>query len=317
MKNRVLLLILFFIITISFYPQETQTSQNDFRTVKVNSNHMPALSELKSQNTLFKEFSYIVDDNYQLLAKEKAPDLIFFKYTVQDDSTLLEIASRCNITYDTIASLNSIENISISLKGKTLVLPTAPGLFITKNKGNNSLEIILREDYFDKLLPDKCICYNINNIDYIFLPNARFTPTERCYFLDAGFRLPLDKNSFWISSDFGKRKQPFTGQIKNHNGIDFAANEGTKVYAVKNGKVITCVKNDPTFGNYIIISHDNGKVTSVYAHLSKINVKLYDEVKKGEVIGYVGQTGMATGPHLHFEIRQGGVPQDPNIKLKL
>ncbi|MCR5435890.1 MAG: M23 family metallopeptidase [Treponema sp.] len=314
MKNKRLSAVIIFCLFSSLF---TQSKTKEFKTVNVTLSHIPVLTELQSRNPMFKEYSYIVSDNYKLMAGEKEPDMIFFKYKVTEDFNILQLASRCNIPYDTIASLNSLENTDDSIKGKTLILPTVPGLFITKNKGITALEILLREDYFNELNPEKCICYVINGKSYIFLPDKRFSPTERAFFLDAGFRLPLDRNSFWISSDFGNRKQPFTGEWKKHNGIDFAANTGTKVYAVKNGRVIAAVKNDPTFGNYIIISHDNGKVSSVYAHLSKMNVQLSDEVKKGDVIGYVGQTGMATGPHLHFEIRQGGVPQDPSIKLKL
>lgn len=60
-----------------------------------------------------------------------------------------------------------------------------------------------------------------------------------------------------------------------------------------------------------------GKMTSVYAHLSQICIEQYENVRKGDIIGYVGDTGMATGPHLHFEIRQGGVALDPRTKLRL
>ena len=88
------------------------------------------------------------------------------------------------------------------------------------------------------------------------------------------------------------------------------------VYAIKDGAVYVSVPDDAEFGNYVILSHDTGKLTSVYAHLQKIIVEQYQTVKKGEIIGYVGHTGMATGDHLHFEIRQGGKPEDPRQKLR-
>lgn len=273
---------------------------------------------LNSKDSIFKEFSYIVADNYKLLAAGKSPDIIFFSYTVPDDeSTLFSIASRCNISYDTIATLNGIENISTEIKGKTLIIPTAPGLFIKTGKCNNSLEIILKENYFSSSLTKNCLYYIIDGEEYVYLIDCRFSPTERAYFLDSELALPLDKNTFWVSSDFGKRKNPFSGEWKNHKGIDLAAAEGTPVFAIKDGDIAFCIENDKTFGNYIIISHDKGSMTSVYAHLSKIIVQKYISVKKGDIIGYVGSTGMATGPHLHFEIRQGGIPQDPKNKLKL
>ena len=154
-------------------------------------------------------------------------------------------------------------------------------------------------------------------MSFEFLQNQRLSSTERAYFLDSALGLPLAKGDFWVSSEFGKRKNPFSGEWKNHNGIDFAANVGTPVYAVKDGKVALCKKNDNIFGNYIILEHDNGSMTSVYAHLSKMNVHQSKIVKKGEIIGFVGQSGMVTGAHLHFEIRKGGIPMDPQKKLKL
>ena len=65
--------------------------------------------------------------------------------------------------------------------------------------------------------------------------------------------LPIDKEAFWVSSEFGKRKNPFSGVTKNHNGIDLAASEGTPVYAIKDGAVAYTSENDPEFGNYIIL----------------------------------------------------------------
>lgn len=279
---------------------------------------IPEIPNLKSSDILFKEYSYIVADNYKLIAAGKTPDLIIFKYKVTDkETTLFSLASRCNIPYDTIATLNQLENSSSELYGKYILLPTAPGLFIKKQKGTNSLEILLQENYFNSTLTKNYLYYTYDKDEFIFIIDERFSPTERAYFLDSDLQLPLDKNSYWISSEFGKRKNPFSGEIKNHKGIDLAAAEGTPVYAIKNGTVAYCIENDKTFGNYIILSHDNGNMTSVYAHLSKIDVEKYKTVKKGDIIGYVGKTGMATGPHLHFEIRKDGIAKDPLSELKL
>ena len=176
---------------------------------------------------------------------------------------------------------------------------------------------MLQENYSTKTLTKNTLYYKIDDRTYCFIEDERLSPTERAYFLDSGLRLPLDADSFWISSDFGKRKNPFSGELKNHNGIDLAAEEGRAVYAVKDGDVYATIENDSTFGNYIVLRHDLGKMTSTYAHLSKIVVQQYQSVKKGDIIGYVGQTGMATGPHLHFEIKVGGKALDPKEKLKL
>ncbi len=287
-----------------------------FREIEFPKERMANIPELKSKDPMFREYSYVVEDNYKLIMKNKPIDMLFFTYKVTDDSTLLEIASRCNITYDSIATINRLENITESLKGRTLILPTAPGLFINKNQSDNSLEILLYEEYFDSIVAGTPL-YKIGKLEFFFLQDKKFSPTQRSYFLDASLRLPIDRKQFWISSDFGRRKQPFTGEFKNHNGIDLAANTGTPVHAIKDAVVAGVITGDPTFGNYIILSHDNGKMTSIYAHLSKMTVTKGQRVKKGEIIGNVGQTGMATGPHLHFEIRQGGVPLDPQSKLRL
>ena len=111
------------------------------------------------------------------------------------------------------------------------------------------------------------------------------------------------------------RKNPFSGKWKNHKGVDFAAAEGTPVRAVKNGTVSFVKKNDTTFGNYIILKHEDNSMTSVYAHMSRLAASEGDPVRRGDIIGYVGSTGMATGPHLHFEIRFGGVAEDPEKLL--
>lgn len=141
------------------------------------------------------------------------------------------------------------------------------------------------------------------------------------------FGLPMEKSKYYISSPYGYRT--LKGISKHHNGVDLAASRGTPLYAVGDGKVITCVsKFSPdtghypfkgsssidSYGNYVIIDHgniDGQRYYSVYCHLNAVSVKQGQEVKgsakgqKATQVGILGHTGASTGPHLHFEIRVG------------
>ena len=147
----------------------------------------------------------------------------------------------------------------------------------------------------------------INGKNFIFLPAQRFNTTQRAFFLNTAFLFPLDDGV--LTSPFGKRNSPFTGKPANHKGIDLAAPEGSPVYASRAGTVEFCGYNE-VYGNHIIIRHD-AKWSSLYGHLSEIKIRLHQKVKTGYIIGSVGSTGQSTGPHLHFEILEGGTPLDP------
>ena len=117
-----------------------------------------------------------------------------------------------------------------------------------------------------------------------------------------------------ISSGFSMRFHPVLQTWRAHNGTDFAAATGTPARTVGDGVVAFAgVQNG--FGNVVFIKHQNNHET-VYAHLSKINVQQGQSVSQGQVIGLVGSTGWATGPHLHFEVRVNGVQQDPMATAK-
>lgn len=113
----------------------------------------------------------------------------------------------------------------------------------------------------------------------------------------------------WFSSNFGYRIDPFTGQQSMHEGIDFPAETGTPILATASGKV-TAAEWHAAYGKMIEIDHGNGLV-SRYAHTSAMYVKEGDFVVRGQKIALVGSTGRSTGSHLHFEVRQNGVPQNP------
>jgi murein DD-endopeptidase MepM/ murein hydrolase activator NlpD len=113
----------------------------------------------------------------------------------------------------------------------------------------------------------------------------------------------------WLSSSFGWRIDPFTGQKSFHEGLDFPSEAGTPIAAAASGKVIFAEVH-PQYGKMIEIDHGNGLVTR-YAHASRLFVKEGDLVVRGQMVATVGSTGRATGPHLHFEVRLNGVPQNP------
>ena len=310
----------FFLIYFIFSLGNLYAQPDDqIKRIIIEKDKLPVLESLSPSraNTILKDYNNIVESNNKAISAGREPEILFFKYINNERFTFQGLAARCCITQETLATLTQIENAQDDIKGQTLILPVVSGIFIPVERGINSIEILLQENYSSHPLTKTNIYYNINGRDYLFLRSKRFTPTERAYFLDSSLRLPLDNDLFWVSSEFGKRKNPFSGEMKNHNGIDLAAAEGTPVYAIKDGAVYAAIEKDPEFGNYIILSHDLGKMTSVYAHLSKITVDRYQYVKKGDVIGYVGQTGKATGPHLHFEIRTGGKAEDPRIKLNI
>ncbi|MBU6258652.1 MAG: M23 family metallopeptidase [Burkholderiales bacterium] len=112
-----------------------------------------------------------------------------------------------------------------------------------------------------------------------------------------------------ITSGFAMRFHPIFGKWKKHNGVDYAAPIGTPVHAVGDG-VVAFAGRQNGYGNVVMIQHSNGRET-VYAHLSRIDVRRGQKVQQGLRIGAVGMTGWATGPHLHFELRIHGVYTDP------
>ena len=112
-----------------------------------------------------------------------------------------------------------------------------------------------------------------------------------------------------LSSSFGYREHPVEGEERFHYGIDLAADSGTAVSCFANGTV-TAVGESSSYGKYCIVTHSGG-YTTLYAHCSRITVSSGTSVSRGEKIAEVGETGMATGPHLHFELHQDGVYLNP------
>jgi murein DD-endopeptidase MepM/ murein hydrolase activator NlpD len=115
-----------------------------------------------------------------------------------------------------------------------------------------------------------------------------------------------------ITSGFGMRMHPLLGYSRFHQGVDFGARHGSPIYAVSEG-VVSMAGRHGGHGNFIKLDHGGGMATS-YSHLSRYAVSSGQRVAQGQVIGYVGSTGMSTGPHLHFQVyKRGGVVNPRNV----
>ncbi len=125
---------------------------------------------------------------------------------------------------------------------------------------------------------------------------------------------PLRDVRGYVTSYFGPTTHPFTKRWYLHKGIDIAYSRGTKVVSTADGKVIEKGFDSSGYGNYIVIKHKYGFYTR-YAHMDKVQVKEGQNVQQGEVIGTLGNTGLSTGPHLHYEVRIGSQVVDPQRYL--
>jgi murein DD-endopeptidase MepM/ murein hydrolase activator NlpD len=121
--------------------------------------------------------------------------------------------------------------------------------------------------------------------------------------------LPIKKGDFYVASGYKMRMHPILKINKFHKGMDFTAPKGTPVYASGNGEIYRAQRSS-TFGKVIYIDHGYGYKT-IYAHLSKMVVKRGQPIKRGDLIGYVGNTGLSVAPHLHYEVHKNDVALNP------
>lgn len=130
-----------------------------------------------------------------------------------------------------------------------------------------------------------------------------------------GFCSPIGEN--WrnvVTSEFGYRSDPFTGQRKGHSGMDLAVVTGTPVRAALASTVTVSAYNAGGYGYYVMIDHGNG-LSTLYGHCSKLLVSVGQSVEVGDIVALSGSTGRSTGPHLHFEVRVNGERANPRLYL--
>jgi murein DD-endopeptidase MepM/ murein hydrolase activator NlpD len=246
-------------------------------------------------------------------------------YTIRSGDSLSKIASRFGIKSGTLASANDLSTDDTLTVGKVLKVPHADGVYVKVRSGESLSHLAARYGVKASAIQEANGIADPRTLregQTLFLPGAelravqRDSRRERGDFKQASRGLMGDlgravgKKFIWpttggqVSSYFGSRDG------RPHHGVDIPRPMGSPIHAAKSGTVVAAGWNGD-YGKCVDISHGNGVVTR-YAHCSKITVKVGDEVDKGQLIGLVGDTGRATGPHLHYEVRISGRPVNPS-----
>jgi len=239
-----------------------------------------------------------------------SPPLSIYRYQPQDGDSLIVLASAFNLPIDTLATINGLENIRDFMTNKVLLIPSAPGLYLDTQSDSTwmkSLLLSLGETEYQVIFLK--INDSIKKIRYY--PGLPLPSEQKRRFVLSLFSPPLHHRV--ITSPYGYRNHPVTGKWGLHTGTDYRSPIGSPVYSCSDGIVLSVGKLED-YGKFIIIKHKNG-YTSLYGHLNKIMVIRNQTVVEGTLIAKSGNTGISTGPHLHFEIRKNGSPVDPENLL--
>ena len=238
-------------------------------------------------------------------------------YRVKAGDMIGFIADAFDVTQDTIISVNNIRQSRLIQPGQYLKIPSMPGIIYTVKK-NGETPATIAEKY--KVNAEKCASANYVSLDTelkagtsLFIPDAELDWATRQEINGDLFKKPLHTR-YWLSSSYGWRDSPFNaGKRTFHGGIDMASSSGTPIYAALDGTV-TAVGYNATYGNYVIITHHSGYKT-LYGHMKSTACRKGNFVYTNTVIGYVGSTGMSTGPHLHFTVYKNGKTINPLVVL--
>lgn len=264
------------------------------------------LAILDYSNPRLKELRESVKTNLQAAksSTKQFTELLYYSYQVKKTDSFFKIMAITGMDIDTLSSINKLSNPNDLEVGRVLEIPNMRGVLDTENLPNaESSRKKLGKKYN---LPSEKFIYDSLHQEW-FVPGAKLQRKEKQFFYGFAFSKPL--KSGFLTSGYGMRKDPFTKKKMFHGGVDIAADEGTPVFATQDG-VISHSGKKGGYGNLVTISHALG-YESFYGHLKSISKKLGDSVKKGELIGTVGNTGRATGFHLHYELKRFQKNQKP------
>ncbi|MDR1373349.1 MAG: M23 family metallopeptidase [Treponema sp.] len=229
-------------------------------------------------------------------------------YTVRRGDSVSRIAVNHALSMDAVIASNNIPNVKRLREGDTIRIPNMDGIPYTVRRGDTLLQISSSQGIpLEAILDANDIQSDtINPGMVLFLPGARMRTEDLKMALGEFFIYPIRGR---LSSSFGWRNDPFTGERRYHAAIDLAASTGTPIKAAMDGRV-SMVGVNSVYGKYIILTHSNGYQT-MYAHMSVTSVRQGTYINQGVKIGEVGSTGYSTGPHLHFAVYKNGRALNP------
>ena len=275
----------------------------------------PEIRVLTRDDLLYVQQQAELEEYYRLsklMGAPEIPPVSIFSYEKKKSDDIFSLNARLGLPYDALASLNGAADTRSFNALQRILVPSQPGVFVRIPPRSPLEQMVLAARQSAGAAVRQIVLVRGGKTETLaFFPGATFNPVERAYFLGILFQFPVALSVVrgFITSPFGMRKDPFSGQPEFHNGMDIAAAEGTQVRAARDGAVAEAGKSE-VLGSYVVISHPGGWQT-VYGHLSTIRVTLNQRVEAGAEIGRVGRTGRATGSHLHFEVRRKGNATDP------
>jgi len=241
------------------------------------------------------------------LSEENKKTLASFDELRDENNNLLQVAKRFQNSFSQSLSILGIDKNAHS-KNHTQNSDLS-SLFDLQELSQNSVREAADIRQLTSYLEDA-----IQPIEQI----SKMLESQSSLFSDIPSVWPLKNGIGHISMPFGQTVHPITGQWYIHKGLDFSTwRSGDPIISTANGQVVT-VRFDNSFGNYVVIKHKHGFYTR-YAHMAETRVKAGQYVSQGDVIGTIGNTGISTGPHLHYEVHIGSDVVDPakyiNVKL--
>jgi len=240
------------------------------------------------------------------------PELTYTSYRIRKGDMIGVIAERFGLTQDTLISINNIRQTRRIQIGEYIKVPSMPGILYTTKKDGETVASVA-EKY--QVSAQKTAAVNhlheqgaLAAGTSLFVPDAFMDWVTRQEINGDLFRRPL-RARYYVSSNFGWRRSPFTGKRTFHNGVDMASPAWTPVYAALAGTV-TAAGFHSVYGNYVIVTHHSGYRT-LYGHMVGIKARKGQSVDTRTVLGWVGNTGLSTGPHLHFSVFKYGSAVNP------
>ena len=268
------------------------------------------IHRLDHRDAVFREHQLQLERFYRDAARDLedgGTSITIYRYLLEGSEDFHTLCARLNLRPDTVATLNGFDHPDSMHGQESLLVPTVQAIFLA-TEPRTPLEALMVAQRRTPAHREITVSFGQDAVHLSVFLDDTFRANERTHFYRRSFRLPLENTS--VTSYFGIRTHPITGRLSSHQGIDLAASYGDPVFAVGDGRV-TAIEYDAVYGWFVLIDHAGG-IQTLYGHLlGSIRVGVNTPVSAGVILGHVGDTGITTGSHLHFEIRKDGTALDP------